>query len=97
MIRVLVVEDSLTVRRHLVGVLSADPEIEVVGEAADGATGVALCGRLRPDVATFDMVLPELDGLAAVEHIMAYFPTPIVIVSASENRGEVLELSLIHI
>ncbi|HEY4117651.1 MAG TPA: chemotaxis-specific protein-glutamate methyltransferase CheB [Byssovorax sp.] len=89
-IRVLVVEDSLTVRRRIVEVLSADPEIVVVGEAADGDLGVALCERLRPDVATFDMVLPGKTGLEATEHIMAYFPTPIVIVSSSTNRGEML-------
>ena len=90
-LRVLVVEDSVTVRRAIVDALRADPEIEVVGEAGDGARGIALCGELRPDVATFDMVLPGMDGLSAVEHIMAYFPTPIVIVSASTNRGELFK------
>lgn len=89
-IRVLVVEDSLTVRKRLVEVLAADPECEVVAEASDGQTAITLCERLRPDVITLDMVLPKLDGVAATEHIMAYCPTPIVIVSASYNRGEVM-------
>lgn len=89
-IRVLVVDDSLTVRRHLVEVLSDDARFEVVGEAADGHAAIGLCDSLRPDVVTLDMVMPGLDGLAATEHIMAYFPTPILIVSASYNRGEVL-------
>ncbi|UQA60741.1 chemotaxis-specific protein-glutamate methyltransferase CheB [Polyangium aurulentum] len=89
-IRVLVVEDSLTVRSRLVATLASDPEIEVVGEAEDGARGIALCTRLRPDVMTLDMVLKNGTGVEVTEHVMAYCPTPIVIVSASFNRGEML-------
>jgi len=88
-IRVLVVEDSLTVRRHLIDVLSADPGMQVVGEAADGEEAIRLCESLRPDIVTMDMVLSGMSGLAATEHIMAHCPTPILIVSASFNRGEV--------
>jgi two-component system, chemotaxis family, protein-glutamate methylesterase/glutaminase len=87
-VRVVVIEDSLTVRRRLVDVLSNDPEIVVLGEAEDGKTGIEQCVRLRPDVVTLDMVLPGLSGLAVTEYIMAYCPTPILIVSASVNRGE---------
>ncbi|MBI2378148.1 MAG: chemotaxis-specific protein-glutamate methyltransferase CheB [Deltaproteobacteria bacterium] len=89
--RVLVVEDSLTVRKHLVEVLSSDPELEVVGEAEDGKRGIELCADLRPDVVTLDMMLPVMSGLAATEYIMAYCPTPILIVSASTNRGELFK------
>ncbi|MBA3939437.1 MAG: chemotaxis-specific protein-glutamate methyltransferase CheB [Planctomycetes bacterium] len=87
-IRVLVVEDSQTVRRHLVEVLAADPELEVVGEAADGETAIALCRALRPDVITLDLVLPGVDGLTVTEQVMAHQPTPILVVSAADNRGE---------
>jgi two-component system chemotaxis response regulator CheB len=87
-IRVLVVEDSLTVRKRLVEALSEDPEIEVVGEAQDGKEGIELCERLRPDVVTLDMMMPVMTGVAAAEYIMAHFPTPILVVSASTNRGE---------
>src|SRR5579864_7159325 len=87
-IRVLVVEDSLTIRERLVEALSADPEIEVVGKAHDGKTAIELCQKLRPDVMTLDMVLPVLSGLAVTEYVMAYCPTPILIVSASANRGD---------
>jgi len=87
--RVLVVDDSLTVRKYLLEVLGTDPAIEVVGEAEDGARAIQLCEALRPDVVSLDMMMPVKDGLAATEHIMAYCPTPILIVSASLNRGEV--------
>jgi two-component system chemotaxis response regulator CheB len=90
-IRVLVVDDSLTVRRHLCEVLSSDPAISVVGEASDGKEAIERCARLRPDVLTMDMMMPVMSGLAATEYIMAHFPTPIVIVSASVNRGELFK------
>src|ERR1700732_3670883 len=87
-IRVLVVDDSATVRMHLMTILSGDPEIEVVGEAEDGKRAIEQCLRHRPDLITMDMMLPVMTGLAATEYIMAYCPTPILIVSASINRGE---------
>jgi two-component system chemotaxis response regulator CheB len=90
-IRVLVVEDSLTVRRRICGALAADPEIELAGEAADGREAIELCRERRPDVVTMDMILPVMSGLAATEHIMAYCPTPILVVSSSFNRGELFK------
>jgi len=85
-IRVLVVEDSATMRHHLRESLAADPQLVVVGEAVDGAQAVQLCGRLRPDVVTMDMMLPTMSGLAATEHIMADFPTPILVVSSADRQ-----------
>jgi len=90
-IRVLVVEDSVTVRRRLCDALAADPAVEVVAEAADGREAIHLCETLRPDVVTMDMMLPVMTGLGATEYIMAHCPTPILIVSASTNRGEVFK------
>ncbi len=87
-IRVLVVEDSVTVRKRIVEVLSADPGLEVVGEGADGKAAIELTEKLRPDVITLDMMLPVMTGVAATEYIMAHRPTPILVVSASTNRGE---------
>ena len=86
--RVLVAEDSLTVRKRLVEAVEADPELELVGEAEDGKSAIELCQRLRPDAVSLDMMMPVMTGLAAAEYIMAYCPTPILIVSASTNRGE---------
>ena len=90
-IRVLVIEDSATVRHFLVDILQECPDMEVVAEAADGKQGIELCERLRPDIVTLDMMLPSLSGMAATEYIMAFCPTPILIVSGSTNRGEVFK------
>src|SRR5438552_2339011 len=90
--RVLVVEDSLTVRRRLVEILRSDPAIELVGEAADGKRAIELCERYRPDMITMDIMLPVMSGLAATEYIMAHCPTPILVVSASINRGELFKI-----
>jgi two-component system chemotaxis response regulator CheB len=89
--RVLVVEDSRTVRNRLCEVLAADPEIELAGEATDGKEAIELCRKLRPDVVTIDMILPVMSGLAATEYIMAHCPTPILVVSSSFNRGELFK------
>ncbi len=86
MIRVLLVEDSATMRYHLRESLAADPELEVVGEALDGGAAVEMVGRLRPDVVTMDMMLPTMSGLVATEHIMAEHPTPILVVSSADRQ-----------
>jgi two-component system chemotaxis response regulator CheB len=87
-LRVLIVDDSLTVRRRLADALAFDTSCEVVGEAADGQQAFEQCQRLRPDVVTMDLVMPRVDGLRATELIMAHCPTPIVVLSAAENRTE---------
>jgi two-component system chemotaxis response regulator CheB len=90
--RVLIVEDSVTVRKRLIEILESDPEIELVGEAEDGKRAIELCERHRPDVITMDMMLPIMSGLSATEYIMAHCPTPILVVSASTNRGELFKI-----
>lgn len=91
MIRVLVVEDSLTVRKRLVEVLAESSEFEVVAEAENGKQAIELTPKLAPDVIMMDMMLPVMSGLAATEWIMAHHPTPILIVSSSTNRGELFK------
>ena len=90
-IRVLIVEDSPTLRAHLAGILAAAPGIEIAGMAEDGAQAIALCHACRPDLITMDMMLPRMSGLAATEYIMAHCPVPILIVSASINRGDLFK------
>lgn len=86
MIRVLVVEDSRFMRGVINNILSGDPEIEIVGSAADGLEAVEAVCTLRPDVVTMDVDMPRVDGLAAVERIMSERPTPIVMISAYTRR-----------
>jgi two-component system, chemotaxis family, protein-glutamate methylesterase/glutaminase len=90
-IRVLVADDSMTVRKRLIQTLSTDPALEVIAEARDGRTATELCRRLRPDVITMDVMMPVMDGVTATEYIMANCPTPILMVSASSNRGQALQ------
>jgi two-component system chemotaxis response regulator CheB len=90
-LRVLVVEDSVTVRKHLCEVLGSDEEIDIIGEAEDGKQAIHLCQELQPDVITMDMMLPVMSGLSATEYIMAHCPTPILVVSSSFNRGELFK------
>jgi two-component system chemotaxis response regulator CheB len=87
-IRVLIVEDSVTVRNRLCEVIAHESEFALSAAVSDGAQAVDACRDLRPDVIAMDLVLPGLDGLAATQHIMAHHPTPILIVSSSANRGE---------
>jgi two-component system chemotaxis response regulator CheB len=88
-IRVLVVDDSALTRRIICALLSSDPQVVVVGEARDGREAVDLAARLHPDIITMDVHMPHVDGLQATEEIMAYTPTPILVLTASLNRHDV--------
>lgn len=92
MIRVLVAEDSATARALLVSLLSSEPDIVVVGEARTGNEAVELAERLKPDLVTMDVQMPELDGLEATRLIMTRSPRPILVVSSA--AGTDVELSL---
>ncbi len=86
--RVLVVEDSAVTREYLVYLLEEDPDLEVVGTAADGIEAVEQAAQLKPDVILMDVHMPRLNGYEAARRIMEQTPTPIVIASASLDRGE---------
>lgn len=88
-VRVLVVEDSVVMRELLIHVLSADPDVLVVGHAGTGMEAVEAVRRLRPDVVSMDLHMPEMNGMEATRIIMETHPTPIVIVSSSSAREEV--------
>jgi NarL family two-component system response regulator LiaR len=73
-IRVLIADDHEVVRQGLRTFLEIDPELEVVGEAADGREAVRLAHRLRPDVVLMDLLMPELDGIVATQLIRQELP-----------------------
>jgi two-component system chemotaxis response regulator CheB len=85
MIRVLVVEDSATVREFLLCILRSDTEIEVVGTAETGEEAIEAVERTRPDVITMDVHMPKMNGFDATRQIMETHPTPIVIVSGTTD------------
>src|SRR3954471_19432296 len=92
-IRVMVVDDSVVVRKIVTDVLSADPDIEVVGTAVNGRIAVAKLDQLKPELVTMDIEMPEMNGIEAVRAIRggqggtAYSRVPIVMFSTLTERG----------
>lgn len=82
-VRVLIIEDSATVRTFLAHLIRKDPRLEVVGTAATAEEGLRLLVSTRPDVVSMDIRLPGMNGFEATRQIMAECPTPIVVVAAS--------------
>jgi two-component system, NarL family, response regulator LiaR len=83
MIRVVFVDDHEMVRIGVSAYLSAQPDIEVVGEAADGKKGVELALELRPDIILMDLVMKEMDGIEATRQIIEQWPEAKVIIVTS--------------
>jgi len=88
-IRVLVVDDSAFMRKRIREILESDPQIEVIGVARNGEDAVAETKRLRPDVVTLDVNMPVMDGLTALQIIMAESPCPVVMLSSLTQEGAV--------
>lgn len=89
MVRVLIVDDSASVRMFLQALLSSDPGIEVIGTASNGEEAVEAAARLKPDVITMDIYMPRMNGLTATRLIMENYPVPIVVVSGNLDAEEI--------
>ena len=87
-IRVLVVDDAVVVRRLVTDLLSADPELEVVGVAANGKLALAKLEQLAPDLITLDIEMPEMDGLETLVQLRQRHPKlPVIMLSTLTERG----------
>lgn len=86
-IRVVIVEDSPTMRAILMNRLGKEPDIEVVAAAANAAEGRQVIRELDPDVVTLDIEMPGMNGLDFLAKIMELRPTPVIIVSGSTREG----------
>jgi len=91
-IRVLVVDDSVFMRRIIADALGQEPDIEVVGMASDGIEAVEMARQLSPDVITLDVEMPRLDGLGALRRLLAERPYRVVMVSSLTREGAEITL-----
>lgn len=92
-IRVLIIDDSVVVRRVLTDVLQGDPGIEVVGTAATASIGIQKIPQVMPDVVMLDIEMPEMDGVEAVKKIRAGWPKlPVIMCSTLSERGAAVTL-----
>lgn len=90
-IRLLVVDDHPVVRAGIVGLLAGEPDLEVVGEAGDGAQACDLAAALQPDVVLMDLRMPVMDGTTATGRILAATPTVrVVVLTTYETDADIL-------
>lgn len=86
-IKVMVVDDSAFMRRAIVGMLNADPAIQVVGEGINGADALKKIKTLQPDIVTMDIEMPVMTGLEALKVIMKENPIPVIMISSLTEEG----------
>ncbi len=97
-IRVLIVDDSVVIRRLVTHALTEDPDIEVVGSAANGILALKLIPLTKPDVVTLDIEMPEMDGLETLRQIRKLYPCLVVIMfSTLSERGAEITLEALSL
>ena len=97
-IRVLVVDDAVVVRRLLTSVIDEDPDLEVVGIAANGLLALAKIEQLKPDIVTMDIEMPEMDGIQALAEIRKRDRTlPVIMFSTLTERGATATLEALSL
>ncbi len=85
--RILVVDDSVFMRKIVSDMLETDPEIEICGTARNGLEAIEQVKKLEPDVVTLDIEMPKMDGLTALGHIMHECPVPVIMCSTLTQKG----------
>src|ERR1041384_7255675 len=93
-IRVMLVDDHTMVRRGLAAFLKVFDDLQLAGEAENGAAAIQLCAELAPDVVLMDMVMPDMDGAAATRIIRQQFPQVQVIALTSFKEGDLVKHAL---
>lgn len=95
--KVLIVDDSALIRAILNEIISADPDLQVVGMASDPYEARELIKRYQPDVLTLDVEMPKMDGIAFLRNLMRLRPIPVVMISTLTHRGAPLTLEALEI
>ena len=86
-IKILIVDDSLLVRKSLAEVFSSDDELEVIGEAIDPYMAAQELRKMAPDVITLDIEMPKMDGITFLKKLMSQHPIPVVVISTLTQKG----------
>jgi NarL family two-component system response regulator YdfI len=90
MIKILIADDHLIIRQGLRLILETEGDLELVGEASDGAEALELCARLHPDVVLMDLRMPGMDGLTAIEKLRGTQPEIAVVILTTFNEDELM-------
>jgi len=94
---VLVVDDSSFMRRCISLILEKDPQFFIIGIARNGIDAIEKIQRLRPDLVTMDVEMPEMDGISALKEIMASYPVPVVMLSNHTEEGTKIALEALEL
>jgi two-component system chemotaxis response regulator CheB len=96
-IKILVVDDSAFMRKSLTMLLESDPQIKVIDTASDGIIAIEKIKKIRPDIVTLDVEMPNMDGISALKIIMKECPTPVLMVSSLTIEGADITLKALDL
>lgn len=95
-IKVLIVDDSILIRKILTDILNSDKEIKVIGAAPDPYIARTMIAREKPDVITLDIEMPKMDGLTFLKKLMKAYPIPTVVISSLSKKGSKVALEALE-